>query len=173
MSLLNLMNKTKNPFGNNPEEVKMYKIGVAEGMKHSVPSPITQKFMEKISTENAVIIERLENVIVMMKDNQADNKCDHEEMKAGIKHTNGDVSKLKMWRTFLLGAWTVIAFTSTVMVPILGYYFMSNLRYQFQEITKQEIQAASKNQLSEKQVDDIVQKRIDDFADKNFNQYNK
>jgi len=75
--------------------------------------------MENITLE--VIAERLENI-----GNQ--NKEDHEEMKAGIKHTNGDVGELKLWKAKATGAITILAIVmSGLVIPLIFKYLSISL----------------------------------------------
>ena len=75
--------------------------------------------MSKITNE--VIVERLEQI-------HKHNVADHEEMKAGIKHTNGDVSNLKLRQAKLDGAIKVLAIIVTgILIPLVLKYLSISL----------------------------------------------
>jgi hypothetical protein len=112
--------------------------------------------MEELRANNEVIIERIENVKRLVEDSREENRKGHNDIKERQDHTNGNVTNLQKWKAYLVGAWTVIAFTSTVLLPILGYYFMTTIRYQMRE-----------------EIEINVDKRISDFSNKNFDTYNK
>ena len=95
--------------------------------------------MKKTQEGIDVVIERLDNLKCIVETNHTENSKEHKGIMERQDHTNGDVTRLKMWRAYLLGAWVVISFTSTVLLPILGYYFMKSVKYEMQEEFKQEI----------------------------------
>ena len=75
--------------------------------------------MSKITNE--VIVERLDQI-------HKHNIEDHEEMKAGIRHTNGDVGELKLWKAKAHGAITILAIImSGVVIPLVFKYFSISL----------------------------------------------
>ena len=65
-----------------------------------------------------VIAERLEQI-------HKHNVADHEEMKAGIKHTNGDVGELKLFKAQAKGAITILAIIMTGLVIPLVFKYLS------------------------------------------------
>lgn len=45
------------------------------------------------------------------------------EVKSEVQYTNGDVRRLKLWRSFLLGAWAAIVF----ILPVMYLLFTNTL----------------------------------------------
>lgn len=75
--------------------------------------------MSKITLE--VIDERLKQI-------HKHNMEDHEEMKAGIKHTNGDVGELKIFKAKATGAITILAIIMTgIVIPLVFKYLSISL----------------------------------------------
>jgi hypothetical protein len=70
---------------------------------------------------NAVIVERLDNM-------HKHNVVDHQIMKDGIDHTNGDVSDLKLEAAKRAGQIQVIGLVlGSVVIPLVLYFLKTRL----------------------------------------------
>lgn len=113
-----------------------------------------------------VIAERLNNLTNMLekhvvdnKEQRIENKQEHEGIMKRQDHTNGSVTKLQMWRTFLLGGWAVI---SVIVLPAFFWFFTDF-------IAKME----DKETAIEKSIDSKIQSAIDINNQKQFSNYIK
>lgn len=83
-----------------------------------------------------MVIERIENLKCIVEKNHRENTTEHNSIMSRQDHTNGDVTGLKLWKAYLLGAWVVVTFVSTVILPVLGYYFMKSVKTDIQNDTE-------------------------------------
>lgn len=89
-------------------------------------------------TENKheIIFQKFDSIRELMEIKFAEVGKDIAEVKKKQDYTNGDVSKLKLWRSFLLGAWAV---TSILIIPLTLKYLN----------TKSDVQAQVRAVMSE------------------------
>lgn len=87
---------------------------------------IATKTVEALNVTNArsdVILEKFDGLKELINEKFKENSADHIEIKAKQDHTNGDVSSLKLWRSFLLGAWAVISvLLMAILIPLANNY---------------------------------------------------
>lgn len=72
---------------------------------------------------NDVIIERIEGIKTLIESKFTENAKEHQSMCDKQDHTNGDVSNLKLWRAYLVGAWAVISIILIgILMPLVNNY---------------------------------------------------
>jgi len=82
--------------------------------------------MSKITL--GVIAERIEQHHAQQMEVQKENKLDHQIMKDGIAHTNGDVGELKLFKAQAKGAITILAIIMTgIVIPLVFKYLSISL----------------------------------------------
>lgn len=98
------------------------KILEKEKLKHMEPAP---KTLEMIGTINTALA-KLETTVIIgfqgVNDKLDDNCKDHEEMKGGIKYTNGSVASLKLWQAYIKGSLAVLIFLVTIFGGLVINY---------------------------------------------------
>jgi hypothetical protein len=70
-----------NPFGDTEREKYLYEKGIADGSSHSQPSTLTQKNMETLNIDLAVMREQIKTIhhqLLDNKDSQKENKEQHQ-----------------------------------------------------------------------------------------------
>ena len=100
-----------------------------------------EKSMKEVNTLLATIAERVENVIKNQEDNHQENKEEHAKIIERQDHTNGNVTALQKWKAYLLGAGAVLYFMVSVILPLLGFYFIRTTKYEIMEEMKLSTQA--------------------------------
>lgn len=71
-----------------------------------------------------VVLEKLTGLEELIKEKFNQNAIEHESICKKQDHTNGDVTMLKLWRAYLVGAWAVCSIILVgIMVPLLVNYF--------------------------------------------------
>jgi len=105
-----------------------FNAGVEEGRQHSTMSPETKGHLESISQTIKDFCER--------------NSEEHKEIIAQQKHTNGDVGKLKLWRSMLIGAGSVLVL---FVGSISSFYFIekNNQQEKYDEVVRMRVELNS------------------------------
>ena len=72
---------------------------------------------------NDVIIERIHGLKTLIESRFDENAKEHQSICEKQDHTNGDVTNLKLWRAYLVGAWAVISLILVgILLPVISNY---------------------------------------------------
>ena len=105
-----------------------FNAGVEEGRQHSKMSPETQYHLENISKTIKEFFEK--------------NTEEHKEIIKQQRHTNGDVGRLKLWRSMLIGAGSVLVI---FVGSISSFYFIEKNTQQekYDEVVRMRVELNS------------------------------
>ena len=71
-----------------------------------------------------VVLEKLTGLEELIKEKFKQNATEHASICNKQDHTNGDVTMLKLWRAYLVGAWAVCSILLVgIIIPLLINYY--------------------------------------------------
>lgn len=100
----------------------------------------TAEALKVTNTRQEVMLEKFDGLKELINEKFRENAADHVEIKSKQDHTNGDVSALKLWRSFLLGAWAVVSILlMAILIPLTTNYLKSkqDIKSQVNEVMSQ------------------------------------
>ena len=65
---------------------------------------------------NNAIITEIKAIRNLFEEKFKENTKEHERVISQVERTNGRVKSLELWRSFLIGAWTVVVI---LIVPVI------------------------------------------------------